>query len=234
MCFCELLKNNEIQKESNIVYLKCFSFNNLRYGIPCNISNVRIECSNLVSIIHGSYIIEIITSFKDIPLKEELFEQCIIANQIQHLSNICKNKKYDVVFNHPVSIIIMTFMPKDDFIESDIFFENDHLELNEVSLFLNGHALKFYNDELIKIKFLGTTTFAICIDPQLKDYKKFTNYLSGKFDHITLKSINFSRIDSFKLSFDYESQKQYNVCINGMHMNVLRSINNELMVAFAS
>ncbi len=62
--------------------------------------------------------------------------------------------------------------------------------------------------------------------------EKFKKYVNNDLDMDTMKSINFSRIDSTKFVLNYNSDKKYNLFMTGMCINVLRIMSGMAGLAF--
>lgn len=104
----ELLDNQDIFIESNIIYLKIFTFQNMLYGIPIKLlkyHNVAINIYGLNKFIHYKYSIDVIYSGKNlfsIDIKPEHLEeikQIIIQSKDNILNQIQSGKKYNCNFN---------------------------------------------------------------------------------------------------------------------------------------
>ena len=250
MCVFELLDNQDILIESNILYFKAFTFENMLYGIPIKFLDwhlVDIKSCGLKKELHSKYKIDVIFSGKnlsniDINLKylnnNILFEQIIIQSQRNSDNNIKSGTKIRLGFNHPISSLIFFLYDNisghDNY--NDIYddFEFSNPEINSIGLCLNGGYIWWDNQELIKIDFMGIKLCIICIDPQLRDYNKFCSFTKNNFDPLTLKSINFSRIDDAHIIFEYDSDKKFLVYINGLNVNMLRMMHGMAGIAWSN
>ena len=101
----------------------------------------------------------------------------------------------------------------DDLNYLDDLDDSDKLQMEKIILYLNGHQITYDKKQLVKIEFCGMIIYAICIDPKMKNKKTLISYMKSDFDIETLKSINFSRIDSINICFNYKSKKKYNTNI---------------------
>ncbi len=244
MCFFELIEDNDIFIESNIIYLKAFTFENMLYGIPyyfLGMHEIRIISSTPSNkSVYSDYLIDVIYSGKNlssIDIKPEhkknmSFEQIIIMSQLY--SCIVKDSKQKIKLrhlNHPVQLLMFCLWDENE-TKIDQTDELNETEINSIGLSLDDNFIWWENEELIKIDLLGINLYLICIDPQLQNYNKFCSYIKNKFDPKTLRSINFSRIDDAGLIIEYDSNKKYNLYINGLNINILRIMSGMAGLAF--
>ena len=250
MCVFELLDNQDILIESNILYFKAFTFENMLYGIPIKFLDwhlVDIKSYGLKKELHSNYKIDVIFSGKnlsniDINSKylddDMMFEQIIIQSQTKSEKNIKSGTKIRLNFNHPISILIIFLYDNISNFDNDnnIYdeFEFSNPEINSIGIGLNLNYIWWDNQELIKIDFMGIKICIICIDPQLRDYNKFYSYTKNNFDPSILKSINFSRMDNSEIICEYDSDKKFLVYINGLHVNMLKMMNGLAGIAWAN
>jgi hypothetical protein len=253
MCVFELIDKQEILIETNILYFKAFTFENMQYGMPIKFLNyhaVQIESTGLNKELHSNYKIDVIFSGKNLSnininpehLDNKLFEQIIIQSQITNQeSKINSGTKIKFEFNHPVSIL-MFFLYNDSNLYNGNKYNNDicedfeftNPEINSIGISLNGYYIWWDNQELIKIDFMGIILSIVCIDPQLKDYNKFCSFTKNNFNPSILKSINFSRIDSMDAILEYDSDKKFSVYFNGLNINLLRMMYGMAGIAWAN
>jgi hypothetical protein len=254
ICFFELIQNEQIIIEPNILYLKAFTFENMKYGIPVKFlgcHNVSIVSCGLKKDSHSNYNIDVIFSGKNlfglnIDVDKYCLQQLIIQNQIEYpINKINSGDKIKLYFSHPTSIILFFLYDRiednindslDDILDD---FELDNLSIDSVGIGLEGIGLDenyiWWDDqELIKIDFMGIKLCAACIDPQLRYYNKFCSFANMDFDPKTIKSINFSRIDCTKIIINYDSDKKYNLFINALNINILSMMSGMAVIAYAS
>lgn len=241
-CFFELVEENEIVIEPNILFLKVFNFENLKYGIPYYFlqnNSIEINSNNLKKELHSEYKIEVILSGKNlsslninsIDLENNSFEQIIVNCCIESSKEKISSGQFFKLLNieHPVSLLM--FFLFENLIDDSCDFIDYNSELvsipdiNSIIISLNGQEMWWDSCELIKINFMDIKLCIICIDPQLKDYNKFCSYIKNELDLTTLKSINFSRIDTTKIKFEYDSDKKFRIYSNGIHINKLNFSN---------
>ncbi len=245
ICFFELIENQDILIEPNIIYLKVYTFQNMTYGIPryfLEYHSVSIISRGLNSIVHSDFTIDIISSGKNIAnIKPEHinkyshFEEKVILSQLGDKEKIFSGFKDRILFNHPVSILMFFLYNDPDEPDSD---ELDSPNINAIGLIFDNpdsnKCIWWENDEIIKVNFMGIILCVLPIDPALRDYKKFYNYVNNKADFTQLKSINFSRIDKIYATIEYDNNKKYNLYMNGLHTNIFRIMLGMAGIAFRS
>ncbi len=235
MCFFELIENQNILIEPNIIYLKAITFQNMIYGISTyflQYHELRINFIGLNYQTHSEFKIDIIYSGKNINIikpehydnNENKFSQRIISSQnINYDTKINNSNLIKFNFKHPVSILM--FFLYDNFDESDTD-ELENTNINAIGIKLNdktynSERIWWENEELIKVNFLGINLCVLAIDPALRNYKKFIDYIKNEPDYSMLKSIDFSCIDYSDCVIEYDSNKKYNLYINGLYCNLL-------------
>ncbi len=245
ICFFELMENQDILIEPNIIYLKAYTFQNMTYGIPkyfLEYHDISISSRGLDSKTHLDFKIDVIISGKNIAnIKPEHinkyshFKEKVILSQLGDKEKIFSGFKDRILFNHPVSILMFFLYNDPDEPDSD---ELDSPNINAIGLiFDNPNSNKciwWENDEIIKVNFMGIILCVVPIDPALRDYKKFYNYVNNKADFTQLKSINFSRIDKIYATIEYDNNKKYNLYMNGLHTNLFNIGSGMAGIAFAS
>ena len=150
--------------------------------------------------------------------------------------NINSNEKISFVSNNMVCMI-MCILYKNKEENENIFedFELSSPKINSISIFLNGRKIKWEDYEIVNIEFMGLNISVLCIDPQLRDYDKFTKIMKNDFDLTELHTINFSRIDIMKISLNFDSNDSndtINAYINFMSLNKLQIRNNVGMLKY--
>jgi hypothetical protein len=240
MCFFELIQNEQIQIEPNILYFKGFTFENMKYGIPNYLlesNDIKILSKDLNEFIHSNYKIDIILSGKNLSKidinPDHLFNgynQMFVGSQVYiHNHKINSGEKIKFYFDHPSSLFMFFLFDMENF-SDDYGFEQEFTNpsTNSFGIEINNQCIWWDEQEFIKIDFMGILLCVICIDPQLKDYKKFCEYSNSKFDTKTLKSINLSRIDTFKTMVEYDSYKKYLIYINALYVNIIEFTNGKI------
>ncbi len=232
----EHLDDQDIIIESNVLYLRVFTFNNFLYGIPktmLSYHQVHINIYGLNDVAHSKYLIDALYSGKNlysIDFKKEhinAMEQVIVQSQDTSLQ-IKSGQKFHFLWNLPVQII-MFFLYEDSNEETD---ELNRLEIESIGLYLNGHPIWWNGEEIIYMNFMGLELCILCIDDNFRNMEKFKKYVNNDLDMDTMKSINFSRIDSTKFVLNYNSDKKYNLFMTGMCINVLRIMSGMAGLAF--
>jgi hypothetical protein len=237
MCFFELIDEHDIFIESNIIYLKAFTFENMFYGIPyyfLSYHDIAITAFGLNSSSHSDFKIDAIYSGKNlskINIKPEhknlSMEQVVFHSQNFKLENkIVSGEKIKFLFNHPVQMLMIFLYNKED------IDELSEPEINSIGISLNNHFIWWENEELIEVDFMGINLYMVCIDPQLQNYNKFCDYVKYNIDPSTLKSINFSRIDDTEIVIEYDSDFKYEFYMKGLNTNVLRMMSGMAGLAF--
>lgn len=249
ICFFELIEGEQILIEPNILYLKAYTFENMKYGIPVKflgVHQVSISSVGLKKELHSNYNIDVILSGKNlfnlnIDANKYSAEQLIIQSQNEYPTNkINSGDKIKLYLNHPTSIIMFFLYDRiEDNLNDgldDIYdnFELDNLSIDSIGIGLEGNYIWWDEQELIKVDFMGIKLSAICIDPQLRDYNKFCSFANMDFDPKTIKSINFSRIDCPSVIVKYDSEKKYNIFINALTINILRMMSGMAGIAYAN
>ncbi len=233
----EQLDDQDIFIESNVLYLRVFTFSNFFYGIPKTMlcwHNVNINIYGLNTLTHSKYLIDAIYSGKNlysIDFKKEhikVMEQVVIQSQDTSLQ-IKSGKKFSFLWNHPVQII-MFFLYEDSNESTD---ELDRLEIESIGLYLNGHPIWWNGEEIIYMNFMGLELCILCIDDNFRNMDKFKKYVNNDLDMNTMKSINFSLIDTAEFVLNYNSDKKYNLFMTGMCINILRMMSGMAGLAFA-
>ena len=235
MIFFELIENQNILIEPNIIYLKGFTFENFKYGIPKKLlkyHHIEIIANNLTEI-HSKYKIDVIFSGKNISNINIDFdkhqEQIIVINNSFKVHNISSGKKFSIgnYTNHP-SCMLMFFLYETSNINE--YTENiyDDFELvcpkiNSIDLciFENTKGIQWEDYELINVEFMGIHISVLCFDPQLKDYNKFIQLLNNDFDIKELHTLNFLRIDDANIILNFDSNKNFSTYVNLINFNNL-------------
>ena len=245
ICFFELMENQDILIEPNIIYLKAYTFQNMTYGIPryfLDYHEVIICSKGLDSKTHSDFTIDIISSGKNIANikskhmdKYACIEEKVILSKQSEKEKIFSGLILEIFFNHLVSILMFFLYDNYDEPDSD---ELESPDINAIGLIFNNpnstERIWWESNEIIKINFMGIILCVVPIDPALRDYKKFYNYVNNKADFTQLKSINFSRIDKIYATIEYDNNKKYNLYMNGLHTNMLRIMSGMAGLAFST
>lgn len=232
MFLFELMDGQEIQLETNILYCKAFNFENMKYGLFSKFGDIEIDIFG-ITIIHKNFKIELVLSGKNmygmnIDLNNDKFSQIVISSYVdlcmQKISSGQKSDNLNHLKNISSALIFIFDDPEKDYID---------VELETIFLYLNNAEMWWDVSELIKINFLDIPIFILCFDPLLKDYNNFVSYLNNNPDLSTLKSINFDRIDTIKLKFEYLGIDEYLVHTIGLHLDKLTiDKNNNISIGF--
>ena len=148
-------------------------------------------------------------------------EQIIIQSKSILINDIYSDKKIklDYCFNHhPVEILMFFLYDK----SGKEFDELDRLEIESIGMYFDGIPIWWEKEELIFINFMGIELCILCIDPQYRNITKFKKYINNDINMDTMKSINFSRIETVEFVIEYNSDKVYNLFITRFNINVLR------------
>ncbi len=240
MCFLELIENHDILIEPNIIYVKAITFENLIYGIPNYFlinGGLKICSAGLNLRGYPEYKIDLIYSGKNIAnikpehLENDGFEQLVISSQTyKYNKKISSKDKIEIKFEHAVSLM-MFFLYNED-IETD---ELVNTNIDAVGLGLNKDWFIWWEDkELIKVNFLGINLCVLAIDPALRDYKKFCNFIKLKANYSMPKTINFSRLDYTDVYIEYDSNNKYNLYVNCIYANKLKFKSGMVGLAFSN
>ena len=240
ICFFELMENQDILIEPNIIYLKAITFENLIYGIPNYFligGGLKIHSTGLDAKKHSEYKIDLIYSGKNISnikpvhLENDGFEQLVISSQTyKYNKKISSKDKIEIKFEHAVSLM-MFFLYNED-IETD---ELTNTNIDAVGLGLNKDWFIWWEDkELIKVNFLGINLCVLAIDPALRDYKKFCNFIKLKANYSMPKTINFSRLDCTDVYIEYDSDNKFNLYVNCLYVNELKFKSGMTGLAFSN
>ncbi len=240
MCFLELIENHDILIEPNIIYLKAITFENLIYGIPNYFlinGGLKICSAGLNLRGYSEYKINLIYSGKKIAnikpehLENNSLEQLVISSQTyKYNKKISSKDKIEIKFEHAVSLM-MFFLYNED-IETD---ELVNTNIDAVGLGLNKEWFIWWEDkELIKVNFLGINLCVLAIDPALKNYKNFYNFIKSKAEYSMPKTINFSRLDYTDVYIEYENNNKYNLYVNCIYANKLKFKSGMAGLAFSN
>ncbi len=249
----ELLEEQEILIQPNIIYLKAFTFQNLKYGLPqfyLKYHEIRISIKEYDSK-HSNYIIDVILSGKNL-YSLDIIEKKIGTNEeynfkdLELILALSQSEKYEkkissgektkIYFNYSTSILIYCLYSDSDDLENNLQ-DLDNLTnpvVEAICVEMNGHKLWWENDELIKINFMGITLNIVCIDPKFRNYNRFNSFINNDFDPKTLQSINFCRIDKSYSIIEYSNDKKYNLFLTGININVLRMTHGMAGLVYSS
>ncbi len=232
--FFELIKEQEVLHENNnILFLKIFSFRNLKNGFIKNlafskylsyISLMANNTNNNRKFIYEKYDMEFIYSGKDIHLSEAVDDylayNLLLTNYIKRFileqpffeinakedTIFCSNSLgYNFYINTMAQMLLFFVHPSpfDDIKSLDDDFERKEFE--SIDLVLDGERTSY--KDLIHVRISEFDLYMLCFDERLRDIDNFKKFIEFDFDHFDLKnikSIDFSKYD--QKSFQFKSE----------------------------